>query len=219
MLHPVASFTRACVYDRATHGRSDPAHVPHSNRQMARELYALSRNSGETGPYVLVGHSMGGTNVQLFLEEHEASVAGMVLIDASPEPPPIDRIPAATMADFERNIEALEGLDLKTLLAGFDELRASKRTLGDKPLAILVAGRVLEDPNFDDAQAQQALTERQAAQKPLLRLSSNAVLIIAQDSDHQIPDEAPDTVVRAVHAVVKVARTGGRLSASSIQGL
>jgi hypothetical protein len=37
----VASFARTCVYDRASHGQSDPAHVPHSNRQMARELYAL----------------------------------------------------------------------------------------------------------------------------------------------------------------------------------
>ncbi|HVZ36045.1 MAG TPA: alpha/beta fold hydrolase, partial [Polyangiaceae bacterium] len=184
---------------------------------MARELDALLRNSGETGPYVLVGHSMGGTNVQLFLEEHEASVAGMVLVEASPEPPPIDRIPPAALADFERNIGALEGLDLKTLLAGFDELRASKRTLGDKPLAILVAGRALPDPNFDAAEVQRALRERQEAQKPLLRLSSNAVLSVAEQSTHQIPDESPGTVVRAVHAVVEAARTGGRLSQASIQ--
>ncbi len=145
------------------------------------------------------------------------SVAGMVLIDASPEPPPVERIPAAALADFERNIAALEGLDLRTLLAGFDELRASKRTLGDKPLANLVAGRALEDPNFDDAEAQRLLTARQAAQRPLLRLSSNSVLVIAHNSAHHIPDDAPDTVIRAVQAVVEAARTGGRLSESSIQ--
>jgi pimeloyl-ACP methyl ester carboxylesterase len=130
---PVASFTRTCVYDRAGHGQSDPAHVPHSNREMARELYTLLTNSAEVGPYVLVGHSMGGTNVQLFVEEHETSVAGMVLIDASPEPPPLERIPAAALAEFERNIATLEGLDRRTLLAGYDELRASKRTLGAAP--------------------------------------------------------------------------------------
>lgn len=214
---PVASFTRTCVYDRASHGQSDPARAPHSNRQMARELYALLTNSTEAGPYVLVGHSMGGTNVQLFLDEHGASVAGMVLIDASPEPPPIDRIPAAAVVDFERSIARLEGLDLKTLLAGFDELRASRRTLGSKPLAILVAGRVLEDPTFNDARAQQFLTERQEAQKSLLRLSSNGVLVIAHESAHHIPDEAPQVVIHAVEAVVEAVRTGKRLSESAIR--
>jgi hypothetical protein len=107
------------------------------------------------------------------------------------------------MADFERNIAALEGLDLRTLLAGFDELRASKRTLGDKPLAILVAGRALEDPNSDDAEALRLLRQRQAAQTPLLRLSSNSVPVIAHNSAHHIPDEAPDTVIRAVKPLWK----------------
>jgi pimeloyl-ACP methyl ester carboxylesterase len=212
VLPPVATFTRACAYDRASRGQSDPAQVPHSNRQMARELYALLTNSAQAGPYVLVGHSMGGTNVQLFLDEHEASVAGMILIDASPEPPPIDRIPAAAMVDFERNIAALEGLDRKTLLAGFDELRASKRSLADKPLAILVAGRALEDSNVTDAEAQRFLTERQEAQRALLRLSSNSVLVVAHESAHHIPDEAPNTVIHAVNAVVDAVRVAGRLS-------
>jgi pimeloyl-ACP methyl ester carboxylesterase len=160
---------------------------------------------------------MGGTNVPLFLEEHDESVAGMVLIDLSPEPPPIDRIPPAAMAEFERNTAALEGLDLQTLIAGFEELRASTRSLGSKPLAILVAGRALEDPNVDDAQAKQVLAERQQAQSRLLPLSTNSVLVIAENSSHHIPDEDPKIVNRAVRAVVESARTGRALSAAEIQ--
>jgi pimeloyl-ACP methyl ester carboxylesterase len=179
---------------------------------MARELHGLLNNSTEGGPYVLVGHSMGGTNVQLFLAEYGPSVAGMVLIDASPEPPPIDRIPPAALADFEKNIAALEGLDLKTLLAGFDELRTSRRTLGAKPLAILVAGRALADPNFDAAEAERLLAERQEAQKSLQALSSNSVLVIARESAHHIPNEDPALVIHAVDAVVRSVRTGERLS-------
>lgn len=81
----VARATRACAYDRASRGRSDRARAPHGNRQMARELSVLLERAGERAPYVLVGHSMGGTNVQLFLEEYPSQVSGMVLIDASPE--------------------------------------------------------------------------------------------------------------------------------------
>jgi pimeloyl-ACP methyl ester carboxylesterase len=54
-----ATFTRACAYDRAGRGQSDPpASRPHSNRQMSKELFALLQNAGERPPFVLVGHSM-----------------------------------------------------------------------------------------------------------------------------------------------------------------
>lgn len=213
----VASFTRACVYDRANHGSSGSAKVPHSNRQMARELHALLSNAEEPAPYVLVGHSMGGTNVQFFLEEHGDNVAGMVLIDASPEPPPFDEIPSEARVEFERNIARLEGLDVKTMIAGFEELRESKRNLGDKPLAVLVAGQPLADAVFDEAQAKQHLVKRQQAQAPLLHLSSNAVLLVEENSAHHIPEQAPGTVIRTIEAVVAAARTGTALTESAIR--
>ena len=52
----VAGVTRACAYDRAGLGRSDPPPHPHGQRQMARELRGLLEKAGERGPYVLVGH-------------------------------------------------------------------------------------------------------------------------------------------------------------------
>lgn len=206
----VAAFARVCAYDRAGHGRSDSFRFPHSNRQMARELFALLERSGEPGPYVLVGHSMGGINVQLFLEEHPASVAGMVLLDSSPEPAPIEKMPPELVADFERNMKRLEGLDVKSWLGGFEELRRSKRSLGDKPLLILVAGKPQQDPNFTPEQAQALLAARRLEQQPLVSLSSNAALVTVPDSGHHLPREAPEVVVQAVYAVVLSARTGER---------
>ncbi len=204
----VAAFARVCAYDRAGHGRSDPFQFPHSNRQMARELFALLQKAGERGPYVLVGHSMGGTNVQLLLDEHPESVTGMVLLDSSPEPAPVEKMPPALVADFERNIQRLEGLDLKTWRAGFEELRASKRSLGDKPLLVLVAGKPQSDPNFAPEQAREFLAARQREQEPLASLSSNAALVTVPESGHHLPSEAPEVVVQAVFAVVDAARTG-----------
>lgn len=212
----VAAFTRACAYDRASHGESDPAQVPHGNREMARELYALLQHAQEPGPYVLVGHSMGGTNVQLLLEEQPASVAGMVLLDASPDPPPISSIPAPMLADFERNIAALEGLDLKTLLAGFEELRASPRSLGEKPLAILVAGKAPEGPHTAVAGAEAVQRSREQAQRALESLSTNSAFVVVPQSGHHIPNDAPEVVIRAIDAVVKSARTGERLDVSAL---
>jgi pimeloyl-ACP methyl ester carboxylesterase len=45
----------------------------------------LLQNAGEVGPFVLVGHSLGGVHVRMFAAQYPEQVAGMVLVDtASP---------------------------------------------------------------------------------------------------------------------------------------
>ncbi len=61
----VAKFTRACVYDRAGSGWSDPYLRRRTSLDMARELRVLLKNGGIDGPYVMVGHSFGGYTVRL----------------------------------------------------------------------------------------------------------------------------------------------------------
>src|SRR5205823_3156829 len=77
----VAAFTRVCSYDRAGLGRSDPGPAPRTGGQMVAELHALLRNAAIPGPYVLVGHSFGGLNMQLYAGRYPEDVAGMVLVD------------------------------------------------------------------------------------------------------------------------------------------
>lgn len=79
---PAARTTRVCTYDRAGMGYSDPGPLPRSAGRFAAELHALLRNAGEPGPYVLVGHSMGGLTVRVFAHEYPADVAGVVLIES-----------------------------------------------------------------------------------------------------------------------------------------
>ena len=57
--------TRVCAYDRAGMGWSDPGPQPRTPGQIARELHTLLTNAGIAGPYVLVGHSLAGTNVSM----------------------------------------------------------------------------------------------------------------------------------------------------------
>lgn len=79
----VARFTRVCSYDRAGYGLSEPGLQPRTMEQEAEELKLLLQAAGETGPYILVGHSQGGFNVRAFAHKYSDDVVGVVLVDAS----------------------------------------------------------------------------------------------------------------------------------------
>jgi pimeloyl-ACP methyl ester carboxylesterase len=97
--------TRVCAYDRAGMGWSDPGPQPRTPRQIADELHTLLTNAGIAGPYVLVGHSLGGKNVRMFALQHPDQVAGMVLVDARSEYGDANTSPAEEQA-FQQNIAA-----------------------------------------------------------------------------------------------------------------
>lgn len=79
----VSTTTRVCAYDRAGQGWSDATDAPRDATTIATELRTLLDTAGEAGPYVLVGHSVGGPYVMTFADEHPDEVAGMVLLDAT----------------------------------------------------------------------------------------------------------------------------------------
>jgi pimeloyl-ACP methyl ester carboxylesterase len=77
----VARFTRACWYDRAGRGWSDPGPNPSYADSIARDLHGLLQEAHEPPPYVLVGSSLGGLYVRVFTGFYEDEVVGMVLVD------------------------------------------------------------------------------------------------------------------------------------------
>jgi pimeloyl-ACP methyl ester carboxylesterase len=78
----IAMFTRACSYDRAGSGFSDPGPTPRTTERIATELHTALRSGGITGPYILVGSAFGGDHVRAFADLFPGDVVGLVLVDA-----------------------------------------------------------------------------------------------------------------------------------------
>ena len=78
----VAKTARVCTYDRAGLGWSNASTQPHDAAQYARELHTLLQNANVPGPYVMVGHSLGGFIVRIFAHDYASEVAGVVLVDS-----------------------------------------------------------------------------------------------------------------------------------------
>src|SRR5215469_16657276 len=94
----VAKWTRACSYDRAGAGLSDPGPLPRTSVRIADELHSALHHAGIKGPYILVGHAFGGDNVRTFAERYTSEVAGLVLVEADVGGPDEHRNDAGTIA-------------------------------------------------------------------------------------------------------------------------
>jgi hypothetical protein len=77
-----AKFTRACWYDRAGYGWSDPGPSPRTFRAIANDLHALLRAAAVAPPYVLVGANSSAFHVRVYNALYPREVAGAVLIQA-----------------------------------------------------------------------------------------------------------------------------------------
>lgn len=77
----VAEFTTSVSYDRAGTGWSDDVALPRSLDQVTDELRTLLGRADLRGPYILVGHSLGGAYVQRYAQRFAGEVAGLLLLD------------------------------------------------------------------------------------------------------------------------------------------
>ena len=81
----VSQFARACSYDRAGNGWSDESPLERTSENIVNELHNLLRNAEIPGPYILVGHSFGGSNVLLYANKYPDEVTGVILVDSAHE--------------------------------------------------------------------------------------------------------------------------------------
>ena len=81
----VSLFTRACAYDRAGLGYSEPTEQPSRSSNVAQRLQELLRAAGIEDDLVLVGWSAGGVYIREFYGRYPERVEAMLFVDSSHE--------------------------------------------------------------------------------------------------------------------------------------
>ena len=231
----VAKTTRVCTYDRAGWAWSEAGPLPRDATQFAKELHTLLKNADIPGPYIMVGHSLGGLTVRVFVHDYAEEVIGIVLIDSM------------TTQQFAQSPTDVQPR-LNTQSRPFNPLvllgRLGIVRLLGKPLGILTD----EVPNpeaynalsvrpqniqafIDDSRGMPAAGMQASAvksfgnlplivltarlndipgwpvwQKELLQLSSNSQQLFAENSGHNIEFDEPDAAVKAILLMVEQVR-------------
>ena len=69
-------------YDRAGILWSERGDNPKSGEEIAKDLHHLLERANVPKPYILVGHSFGGTLIRFFINKYPNDVAGVIFVDS-----------------------------------------------------------------------------------------------------------------------------------------
>ena len=242
VLPAVAGFTRVCAYDRpgtigdpddpTDRSRSDPVPQPRAARETVADLHALLQAARVPGPYVLVGHSLGGLYARLYTATYPDEVTGMVLVDAMSE-----RFRSVlTPEQWAASLELFDSPALLPQLASYGELErvdfdaifdemlqaTAAQPLRRIPLAVLSAGVVPDvselglnlPPGFQETLAA-AARANQSFQAALL---PDARQVIVTEAGHYIQVEQPQAVIDAIGQVVTAVRDPASWPRAAVAG-
>lgn len=203
----VAAFTRVCAYDRAGKGTSDadPRPAFRTSRVIVEDLNRLLHTAPMTGPYVLVGHSLGGAHIRLYASRFPMDVAGMVLVDASHE----DQYTRIKATGVSPPLPAPgENSERADMVASLDEV-GKERWRADIPLVVLSHGRPIAGalPNITPEQVARIEAVWLELQRELAGRSPQGRLLVAGKSGHYVHVEEPALVVQAIREVVDAVRS------------
>jgi pimeloyl-ACP methyl ester carboxylesterase len=208
----IALFTRVCRYDRAGLGGSDPdpAQRPRSAAASVADLEAVAAHI-DSGPLVLVGHSLGGALVRLYAAANPDKIAALVLLDATHEreSEAVDEMLTPDQRAAGAGMQPLspEGLDVQSILG---ELRAS-RSPPSQPVLVIARGRPLQademPPTWTAEQRMRREQIRKALQGNLARMHPRGELIIANRSGHFVHRDEPQLVVSTLRDLVSELRS------------
>lgn len=218
VLPALARGHRVCAYDRpgtvrysdppTIADRSSPVPMPRTAQDVVTDLHALLDAAHLPGPYILVGHSLGGLFIRLYAQMHPDQVRGLVFVDAFgveipdlmgsdwpayrqalDEPPPqISNSPSFEEVDIDRSVAQVAAA------AAFPPI----------PTAVLTRTEPFTVP--PDLSAEKSAKLEQAwrdATSDLIALRPETPHIYATGSDHMVQIHQPDLVAAAVGVVIQ----------------
>ena len=207
-LQPVAQALAriglVCSYDRAGFGGSDPvAAHPRRLGDLLTDLQTVLAAGHIPKPYLLVGHSLGGSLVLLYAQLHPDDVAGVVSMNPGP-----------TYHDWLRRLrpivtrrELLEN-EIRPLMGGVREEPVDTRrsdTLLTKPFPQHVPYTIMyaEDcGGGTDPYCNKVVGQLEASQRTLAALSPEGRFVAVKGAGHEIFATDLDRVVAAVKDVM-----------------
>jgi pimeloyl-ACP methyl ester carboxylesterase len=223
----IKPHTRVCAYDRASVGHSDDQPGLRTSEQMAEQLHTLLANAKIEGPYLVVGHSLGGMNMLVFADRYRDEVAGLVLVESA-HPDQVERFLAVLPTPASDEDGTLASLRKQTTVGvwandpsfrepmDWDQTLTQVRTvktLGSLPLVVLVDS-LTSLPNLREWEAIGAPSDIAAKlsqvwldlHKEQAALSSDSQLIQAEHSGHFLHYDEPQLVIDAILDLVENAR-------------
>jgi len=228
----VAKTTRICTYDRAGMGWSEASPQPRTAREFAKELHTLLAKANEPGPYVLVGHSLGGYTMRVYAHDYPAEVAGLVLIDpqalpnsdvATPKPAPkpggtslpmlmarigVVRLLAGPLGSIQnlpagdKQAYTASAVTPRFVQTFLDEGKGMSEG-GAQARAVTTLGAL---PLIVLSRGKDQDADWAASQAGYLQLSTDSQQLFADQSGHRIMIEQPEAAVAAIVKMVEQLR-------------
>jgi len=199
----VEGFSRVCSYDRAGEGHSDKPRRQ-SPDAVVDDLHRLLEIEKISGPYVLVGASLGGIYVRHFALRYPDLIAGIVLADSSHEEQHSHYV-AISPALAERYATQDGRFDRNDFLRAAGQLEPGKHLEWhlDVPLIVLEHKRLVGPPRTEE---DQIAVDWHRLQMDLASRSKYGKLIETK-AGHLIAVEQPEIIVESIRDVIRQART------------
>ena len=196
-------------YDRAGFGKSDLPETPLDMREEVGWLWQGLKKLELDKNLILVGHSFGGWMIRLFASEYPEAVKGMVFVDPFTNElvdllgvayldnhPMSGKLPFDTshpekLTRIQRALVRMVGDGLGSKI----EIMHKTSIPSNIPVIVITSGK----PFLPKKEEQEAWRE---AHEQFVSSIKGAILIVAEESDHMIPQEQPELIIESVLKII-----------------
>lgn len=212
----VAQETGATVitYDRAGFGKSDLPDTPNDLVEEAGWLLKGLRELGRDKELILAGHSYGGWLIRLFASLYPNKIRGLVMIDPfstefvnllgvdyldhhpmAAKDPPFDTSNPEALTKNQRGLIRMVKGGLGPKVQVMQDIKIPKKIL----VRIITAGQ----PWWHTPEEDQAWKK---AHEQMTLVIPGAKLIVAEESDHLIPEKQPELIIQSLQEVLALTK-------------